>query len=298
MKIERTGDSLSVSCPAKVNLFLEIHGRRPDGYHEIETVMQAVTVYDTIALQPRADGAIVLRCSDPTVPAGPDNLAHRAADLLRREVGLPAGVSIALDKQIPSGAGLGGGSSDAAGVLAGLNELFELGLDKPRLGGLAARLGSDVAFFGYGGTALCTGRGERVTPIPADLEAHYVICCPPRPLSTAQVYENLSRLGLTSAERSASVIMDFLARGDFGSACQSLFNRLDEVAVSLSPEVREVKELLTRRASTAALVSGSGSAVYVLLDSGARAAEVAGCMSRVGVGRVFVARPEPISNGA
>ncbi len=167
MMITRTGDFLTVSCPAKVNLFLETRGVRPDGYHEIETVMQAVTLYDTVVLHPRSKGGIVFRCSDPSLPSGIDNLACRAAELLGREVSLPAGVSITLEKRIPYGSGLGGGSSDAAGVLVGLNELFGLGLPRERLCELCARIGSDVAFFVYGGTALCRGRGERVTPVEA-----------------------------------------------------------------------------------------------------------------------------------
>ena len=297
MRLSRTGDFLTVGCPAKINLFLEVRGVRPDGFHEIETVMQAVTLYDDIVLRPRSEGGIAFRCSDAGVPSGAENLACRAAELLAREAGLPTGVSITLDKRIPTGAGLGGGSSDAAGVLAGLNELFGLGLNRARLCELAAELGSDVAFFLYGGTALCTGRGELVAPIPATAPAHYVICCPPVMSSTAKVYQNLSRLGLTRGKHSGSFMMQSLARGDFVSACGHIFNRLGEVAVSLAPEIGKVKQLLAQEASQAAFVSGSGSATYVMLDSAGRAAEVARRVRARDVGRVFLVEAEPPGAG-
>ncbi len=286
------GDCLTVHCPAKVNLFLETRGVRPDGYHEIETVMQAVTLYDRIVLRPTAGGGITFRCSDSRVPGGKGNLAYRAAELLQRESGLPAGVSVTLEKQIPAGAGLGGGSSDAAGVLAGLNRLFGLGLSRERLSELAAQLGSDVTFFLRGGTALCQGRGERVTPVTSNLAAHYVICCPRRTLSTAEIYRNVSRLNLTTGNRKVNLILSSLAQGEHSLVSANLFNRLEEVALLLAPEVARAKDLLTSAASEAALVSGSGSAVYVLLDSEARALAVAERVRARCIGRTFVAQTE------
>ncbi len=294
MRLTRTGDSVTVNCPAKVNLFLETHGLRPDGFHEIETVMQAITLYDDLLLSPSMGRGIEFRCSDPRLPGGPENLAYRAAELIDREIGLPKGVFIALEKQIPAGAGLGGGSSDAAGVLCGLNELFGLGLSRVELSGLAAELGSDIAFFVYGGTAHCTGRGEKVAPVETDLTMHYVVYCPRSRVSTAEAYQNLSRLGLTSGEHSATFILDCFAQGDFAAVCENVFNRLDEAAVSLAPEVGEAKRFLARVASQAAFVSGSGAAVYVLLDSAGRAAEVAERMRAEGAVGVFLAQTEAL----
>jgi len=296
MKLTREDDCVAVRCPAKLNLFLEVHGRRPDGYHEIETVMQAVTLYDDIELRPRTDGRIVLECSDPDLPAGPENLVCRAAERVRRATGLSAGVSISLEKRIPAGAGLGGGSSDAAGVLAGINELFGLRIGRERLSELAAGLGSDIPFFLLGGTALCRGRGEEVIPAPAAWTGHYVICCPDRALATGEVYENLARFGLTSETRSASFMLEFLAHGDVASARAGLFNRLGEVALSLAPEAARARDALAAAASAAApaacLVTGSGSAVYALLESAVRAAEAAERVRDQEVGRVFLARSE------
>ena len=292
MILTRNGDRVAVRCPAKLNLFLELHGRRPDGYHEIETVMQAVTLYDDIELSARADGQIVLKCSDPDLSDGPGNLAWAAADILRRAVGLEAGVSISLEKRIPHGAGLGGGSSDAAGVLAGLNELFGLALSRERLAALGGELGSDIPFFIEGGTALCRGRGEDVCPVPAARQIDYVICCPNGRLRTAEVYANVGRFGLTTQKHGASVVLESLARGDVVSLRSCLFNRLGGVALALAPEVAGARDALTQAASETALVTGSGSAVYVIVDSAGEAEEVAGRMRGQGVGQIFVAKTE------
>ncbi len=292
MKVTREGDRVVVRCPAKLNLFLEVHGRRPDGYHEIETVMQPVTLYDDIALAPRADGRVAFDCSSPNVPDGPENLAWRAADCVRAAAGLTGGVSISLEKRIPPGAGLGGGSSDAAGVLAGMNELFGLDFGRDRLFELAAGLGSDVPFFLAGGTALCRGRGEDVTPVPVGEIAHYVICCPPLELSTAAVYENLHSFRLTWEKESARFLLESLARGDVVSIGPHLFNRLGEVAESLAPEVARAKDALSEAAAAPALVTGSGAASYVLVASSVRAKAIAAQVGEKDVGEVFVAQTE------
>ena len=292
MILTRKDDRVAVRCPAKLNLFLELHGRRPDGYHEIETVMQAVTLYDDIELSARSDGQIVLECSDPDLPAGPGNLAWMAADILRRAVGLEAGVSISLTKRIPHGAGLGGGSSDAAGVLAGLDELFGLALSRERLAALAGELGSDIPFLIEGGTAVCRGRGEDVRPVPVARPTDYVICCPDCQLGTADVYANVARFALTSEKHGASVVLESLASGDLVSLRSGLFNRLGSVALALAPEVARARGALTRAASEEATVTGSGSAVYVAVDSAVRAEEAAGRMRAEDVGRVFVAQTE------
>jgi 4-diphosphocytidyl-2-C-methyl-D-erythritol kinase len=293
MKLVRAGDVLTVRCPAKVNLFLELHGRRPDGYHEIETVMQTITLYDELTLRPRSEPGIGLWCSDPALPVGAENLAWRAAERLARETGWPGGVEMELVKNILAGAGLGGGSSDAAGALAGVNTLFELGLDRDELAGLAAEVGSDVPFFLYGGTCLCRGRGEAVTEVPCVAPAHYVILCPDRRLATAEVYQNLARLGLTSGDRSARFILEFLAQGDLASACASRFNRLEAAAAALAPDVRRAQDALSQAASQAASVCGSGSSVYVMLETASEAADVRRRLHARGTGRAWVARTEP-----
>ena len=159
---------LVIAAPAKLNLFLEIRGKRPDGYHDLETLMVAVDLFDTLELHPDSHGAITLECDPPGLPTGPDNLVWKAADALRRAVNRPElGAAIRLTKRIPAQAGLAGGSSDAASTLLGLNRVWNLGLATADLAAVAAGVGSDVAFFLDLPAAWCTGRGEVVTPEPA-----------------------------------------------------------------------------------------------------------------------------------
>src|SRR2546423_12641337 len=173
--------ALTLRAPAKVNLFLEVTARRPDGYHELRTLLVAVSLFDVLAFA--HSPTVRLSCTDPTLGTGPENLVVRAADLLRRHTGTKAGADIALTKRIPVQAGLGGGSSDAATALVGLNRLWKLGLGRDDLIGLAAEVGSDVAFFLRPPACWCTGRGEDVTPWPMGGRLHLVLACPPFGLS-------------------------------------------------------------------------------------------------------------------
>jgi len=156
----KSSDALVVWAPAKVNLFLEVLARRPDGYHEINTLMVTVSLYDTLEFKEEASGAIRLRCDQPNLSTGADNLVVRAAELLRRRSGCARGADIGLAKRIPLAAGLAGGSTDAAAALVGLNRLWGLGLAEAELAGLAAELGSDIPFFFAAPAAWCTGRRE------------------------------------------------------------------------------------------------------------------------------------------
>src|SRR5438132_11639998 len=165
MTRERRPAALALQAPAKVNLFLEVLGKRPDGYHDLETLMVAVDVTDTLEFWPDESGALTLTCDAPGLTTGPDNLVLRAADRLKRHANYPGGAAIHLAKSIPMQAGLAGGSSDAATSLKGLNRLWNLGLPDAELARLAAEIGSDVAFFFAPGAAWCTGRGEKVEPM-------------------------------------------------------------------------------------------------------------------------------------
>ncbi|GAI27125.1 unnamed protein product, partial [marine sediment metagenome] len=165
-------------APAKINLVLEVLGKRDDGYHEIRSLVQTISLYDVLSFE-LAEG-ISLDCTEPSLQS-PDNLAIQAARLLREVSGSEKGVKIGLEKRIPWGAGLGGGSSDAAAVLLALNKLWGLDLTTSGLVGLGAKLGSDVPFFIYKGTALVEGRGERVTPLSASLPGWFVLLLPPLP---------------------------------------------------------------------------------------------------------------------
>src|SRR3954469_7342886 len=162
MNVRDPADGVEVLAPAKLNLFLEVLGRRPDGYHEVETLMVAVDLFDRLTFRESPSGEITLRCDDPGLPTGSENLAVRAAERLRDESGRRLGAHIDLHKSIPAGAGLAGGSSDAAAALAGLDRLWDLKTRPDRLATLASGLGSDVPFFLKAGAAICRGRGERV----------------------------------------------------------------------------------------------------------------------------------------
>ena len=161
MLIDRYADDLVVWAPAKVNLFLEVLGKRPDGYHEIATLMAAVGLCDTLVFKEEPSGEVRLRSSNSDLSTGPENLVMRAVELVRQHMGSKRGVAIRLIKRIPLAAGLAGGSTDAAATLAGLNQLWRLGLETKDLAGLAAQLGSDVPFFFAAPAAWCTGRGSR-----------------------------------------------------------------------------------------------------------------------------------------
>jgi 4-diphosphocytidyl-2-C-methyl-D-erythritol kinase len=175
-------------APAKINLSLRILGRRKDGFHEIETLMAPLTLADEIGAELAGDG-ITLACSDPSLPVGPANLAYRAAQLFLDRFGAPdAGVRLTLEKHVPHGAGLGGGSSDAATVLLALNEMLGVHAPLADLSELASALGSDVPFFLHGGPAICRGRGERVEPVKLDVSLPLLLLKPPFPIPTPWAY--------------------------------------------------------------------------------------------------------------
>jgi 4-diphosphocytidyl-2-C-methyl-D-erythritol kinase len=261
MLSERHADTVVVWAPAKVNLYLEVLAKRADGYHEIATLMVAVSLYDTLEFKEEASGEIQLRCDHPDVPAGADNLVCRAASLLQRHTGHKRGARIHLTKRIPLAAGLAGGSTDAAATLAGLNRLWRLGLTGSQLATLAAELGSDVAFFFSTPAAWCTGRGERVTPVPLARSLIFVLVCPPIGLATAEVYRGVTvpELPQTGAE-----ICQAVADGDREEIGRQLHNRLQPVAERLCPEVAVVRNWLESMQPAGHLMSGSGTSLFAL----------------------------------
>ncbi len=193
--MENHATPIIIRCPAKLNLFLEVLGKRADGFHDLDTVMQAIGLCDELRITPGEEGeGLSLACSDASLPTDSRNLVLRAALALRERTGCRRGARLSLTKRIPMQAGLGGGSSDAAGALVGLNAAWGLGLSREELRQVAATVGSDVAFFLYGGTARCTGRGEVVEPVPAPAVFHYVLVCPNVGVSTADAYGRLGAL--------------------------------------------------------------------------------------------------------
>ena len=265
---------LTLKAYAKINLALEVLGKRPDGYHEVAMTMQSVSLHDTLILSLQ-ESDITLMCDRPELPCDHSNLAYRAAELLRREFGVTQGVQIELTKRIPLAAGLAGGSTDAAAVLKGLNRLWGLALSPVELEQLAARLGSDVPFCLWGGTSLATGRGEILTPLP-DFAGHGVVLANPSlQVSTAWVYGNY-RDAAGNRRRDISSLRHSIEQPDFSAVADTLFNDLETVTVPAYPQVAEIKEQLLQAGAAGVLMSGSGPTVFALTPDFASAAELAG----------------------
>lgn len=251
--------SIAVRCHAKINLTLDLVGRRADGYHHVRTVMQAIGLADTLEATPAAE--LSFTCSDPVLST-PDNLVYRAARLLQSACAVRAGASLRLVKRIPVAAGLGGGSSDAAGTIIALNRLWDLRLSLAEQQRLAAQLGSDVPFFLTGGTALAVGRGERVTPLPP-LPTHWVVLVlPPITLSTAAVYASVMPSDYTSGVVTANTVAA-AQRGTLSPQAQ-WHNALARPARGLAPEITAAEAALLQSGATFAHVSGSGPTVFAV----------------------------------
>jgi len=266
---------LTVFSPAKINLYLRIVGKRPDGYHELETLMLPLDFGDEITLQP-LDGELRLECDNPSLPTDDSNLALRAAKLLGEDCGGKRGAKIALTKRTPLAAGLGGGSSNAAAVLLGLNNLWGLDADDATLHRLAARLGSDVNFFLGGGAALCRGRGEQIEPAPCKLSASVLLVNPGFGISTKWAYESWAKAAAvsrpTTAPPEVSRLLRALAKDDLATVSQCLFNSLEAPSIRKFPVLELIKESMRNDGASGAMMSGSGATVFGLFAD-ARAAE-------------------------
>ncbi len=291
MLIRRNGTGLVVLAPAKVNLYLEVLRRRDDGYHDLETLMVAVNLYDTLEFTEEPSGAVRLQCDHDNLSTGPDNLICRAAELVRQKAGHGGGVTIKLRKRIPLAAGLAGGSSDAAATLAALNRLWNLGWDRARLAEFGAGLGSDVPFFFSTPAAWCTGRGELVEPLGLGKPLDFVLVCPPVGLSTAEVFRSVT---VAAEPRSGKEVCEAARTGDVEKFGQLLHNRLQEAAVRLNPAVGSAYERLARLGPAGQLMSGSGSTVFALCRDAGEALRLTRSLSQAREAtageRVFIVR--------
>ncbi len=281
--------SLQLKAPAKLNLFLEVTGKRPDGFHALESVFQTISLYDDITISLRDSERVDFSCRPESLQT-PDNLAVKAAEAFFTATGLQAGVHISLEKGIPAQAGLGGGSSDAAAVLKGLNDLFDRPLDKSALLTLGASLGSDVPFFICGGTALVTGRGEFVEPVKADTPFDFLVFFPGFGVSTAEVYKNL-RLNLTEKRNSAKVLLALLASGSLEAAGEHFFNRLEQAAFALDSRLVEAKTVMQNSVGDAGvMLCGSGASLFSAFADHDRAHEAYRILRGRGMGVAFLAQ--------
>jgi len=258
--------SLTVFSPAKINLYLRIVGKRPDGYHELETVMLPLDFGDQITLQSRKSG-LTLACSNPSLPTDDSNLALRAAKNFVARWSVERGAKIALKKRTPLAAGLGGGSSNAAAVLRGLRRLWELPADDSMLHELAASMGSDVNFFLNDGAALCTGRGEKIETVPCRLSAAVLLVNPGFGISTKWAYENWAKAAeprLTAPPPQVSLLLRALAEDDLAGVSRCLFNSLEAPSIRKFPVLELIKKTMRDDGAAGALMSGSGATVFGL----------------------------------
>jgi len=266
--------ALRLKSYAKINLGLEVLGLREDGYHELRTLFQTIDLHDDVVLRPRRRG-ITIRCEHPLVPTDGTNLAARAAVALRRYARVSTGVEIELRKRIPVGGGLGGGSSNAATVLLGLDRLWKLGLGPDGLHRLACRLGADVPYFLLGGTALGLSRGDEVYPLLRQVRAHVLVVDPGIQISTARVFARLDR-SLTPRVKSNSIFYFVSRQLEGAGAFRFLANDLEEAALLEAPALREqagrTRAVLKEEGAHLVALSGSGSSYFGLFD-GARPAE-------------------------
>lgn len=259
---------LSLAAPAKINLVLKVTARRPDGYHELETWMQKVTLFDRITLTIRKGEEIRLKCIQGTVPSDETNLAWKAAAAFFAEsrLGVGCGVDIVLDKKIPVAAGLGGGSSDAGTVLKGLNTLFDNEFPDDVLLEYGRRLGADVPFFvtGYGAVS-ATGIGERMKPVRSLTDHTFLLINPGFSVSTRWVYENYALTTKTKNSR----LSGFRKSNTELLSFAEMTNDLEQVTISRYPELQEIKQKLRDAGAVAALMSGSGPTVFgIFPDAG------------------------------
>lgn len=260
---------------AKVNLVLEVLGERPDGYHEIASVLQTVSLADRLTFE-EAEG-LEIEWSGAEVPLLPpqESSVARAARLLKEATGCPRGARIGVEKAIPPASGMGGHSTDAAATLRGLNQLWGLGLGEGELIYLGGKLSSDVPFFLHGGTALAEGRGERVTPLPALGGWWFVVVVPRVPVperKTEQLYQSLPRSAFTGGEQCRELVRR-LGQGE-GVVPGLLFNAFEAVAFGFFPGLRECVEALRRLGAETVHLVGSGPALYTPLPDRARAEEL------------------------
>ncbi len=268
--------ALTLNSPCKVNFLLNILGKRPDGFHELETVMHPIPLHDVIELA-RGTVGIHLSCSDASLPVDSKNLVYRAAAAFLKVAGIAEGVKIHLEKRIPIAAGLGGGSGNAATTLLGLNQVFGSPATEEQITQIASSLGSDIPFFLQNRPAVATGRGEQVRSLdffPALAGYHILLVQPGFGISTPWAYQQLARFpdALHGIPGRAEKLISFLQNKNLRSSAEFFYNSLEAPALEKYPLLALFQEFFREAGATVALMSGSGSATFALID-GKKAAE-------------------------
>lgn len=279
-------NTMLFKAPAKINLCLHVLGRRPDGYHELAMAMQPVSLVDDVVITVGRARGVRVSCAGVGLADGEENIAARAAALILAESGADVGVDVDIVKRIPVAAGLGGGSSDAAAVLLGLNEMLGLKLTGRELRALGGRLGADVPFFVEGGAAWATGIGTRLEPLGDLPDVAYLLVNPGIGVSTASVYKSLE---LTKGGQLANLPrFSVVTRDDL---CRSLHNDLERVVLTRHPEIADIKRTLVAYGALGALMSGSGATVFGVFEDYDAAARIGEILAQETGWKVFPVRP-------
>ncbi len=253
---------------AKINLSLDILGTLPNGYHEVRMIMQSLQLHDTVTLKVSDTPGITMTCSDASLPVDTRNLAYRAAVAFCEAYPISDGITLHLEKKIPVAAGLAGGSSDAAAVLRGLNEMYGSPASAGELAALGVKLGADVPYCLMLGTALSEGIGERLTPLPAAPACHCLLVKPAAGASTKQIYTDYDALVQTTAinHPDTDALLSALSKGDYSTLVSGLCNVLEPVTMSLVPDIAVIKDTLRTLNADGVLMSGSGPTVFALFS--------------------------------
>lgn len=266
---------INIKANAKINLTLDILGKRDDGYHEVCMVMQSINLCDTLTIAKLNEQKIILHGDVAGVAKPEDNLVYKAAKLFLDTYELKSGVEIKLDKKIPVAAGLAGGSTDAAAVLRGLNELFELNLSVDELCKLSSKLGSDIPFCVRGGTMLATGRGEILQEVATMPKTDLVLVKPKIGVSTAWVYKNYHKVAQNVIHPNTEKMLEALKAKDKQSIYDNLRNVLEFVTIPEYPEIAELKRALLNAGANVSMMSGSGPTVFAFADNSEQAHKIA-----------------------
>lgn len=258
--------TLELMAKAKINLALDVLGKRADGYHEVRMVMQTIDLCDKVCIE-ITDRDIEIECNCPWVPNNCDNIAFKAAQLLKEKYAISKGVKIRIEKNIPVAAGLAGGSTDAASVLKGMNQLFDLGISTEELMALGKQIGADVPYCIKGGTMLAEGIGEILTELPQLEETPILLVKPKIGVSTAWVYKNLN-LEDIKVRPDTALLTEALRTGDNHALCHSMINVLETVTIPRYTVIKRIKDRLTELGASGSMMSGSGPSVFGIFKDG------------------------------
>ena len=275
-------NEITMMALAKINIGLDVTGRRDDGYHLVRMIMQTIGLHDIVTVSKSRETGIGMTTNDPELPVNEDNLCVKAAQLLAEEFHITEGIGIHLEKNIPVAAGMAGGSTDAAAVLQGVNRIFQLGLSTEQLMQRAVHIGADVPYCLMGGTALAEGIGEELTPLPKMMNCHVLIAKPPIGVSTKYVYEHLDALENPPHPDIDAMIED-IRQQDLHGLAGHMGNILEGVTVEKYPVIEQIKKEMTEHGAVIAMMSGSGPTVFGFFENDASLGEAKSVLEESGL---------------